>query len=134
VNPFFTDADLGRMVAALVSGQAGAHSETLSSGLNPIVQSIIEQITGRSLLTGGALPKNGPKAGLIGNAAYNTVTSLPQIAAIETALGHGKPTKPTSLYQHDLASQVAALLGAPIKKTSLRTAHLDAAKEGKPPR
>jgi hypothetical protein len=43
---------------------------------------------------------------------------------IEQALGHGPPTKPTSLYQHDLASALAGFLGVPIKKTDLGTAHL----------
>jgi hypothetical protein len=48
---------------------------------------------------------------------------------VRNALGKGKPTKPTSLCQNDLASALAGFLGAPIKKTALNTAYLYAAQQ-----
>jgi hypothetical protein len=48
---------------------------------------------------------------------------------VRTALGKGKPTKPTSLYQNDLASVLAGFVGVPVKKTALNTAHLYAAQQ-----
>lgn len=134
LNPLHSDADLLSLLQGLVSGQAGTHSEELSSGLNPLVQALIEQITGHSLLTGGAMPKNGPAYGALGNVAYNTAVNLPQSAIIAALTGHGKKTKPTSLYQSDAQSKIAAFLGASVKKTNLQTAHRMAATQGKPPR
>jgi hypothetical protein len=43
-------------------------------------------------------------------------------------------TKPTALYRHDLQTQLAAMLGVPVKKTNLSAAARLAAKEGKPQR
>lgn len=134
LNPFNSVADLTRFAAALAAGKAGAHSEELASGLNPIIQGIIQQMTGRSLLTGGALPKNGPSAGLIGNTAYGVANALPQVSILKQALGKGKTSKPGSLYQADLPSLVAAFLGAPVKKTNLTAAARLAQLEGKPHR
>ena len=64
------------------------------------------------------------------------VSVIPEDCAFDIAAlaGHGAPNKPTVLYQHDLASTLAAYLGASIKKTNLATAHSTAAKEGKPSR
>jgi len=133
INPFNSAADLGSLGAALFHGQAGAHSSELSGGLNPIIQGIIEQITGRSLLTGGALPKGGPNSGVIGNTARNFSAGVPQMRLLE-ALLHKPTTKPGALYRKDLQSQLAAFLGAPVKKTNLPAAARLAAKEGKPHR
>jgi hypothetical protein len=83
------------------------------------VQALIEQVTGRSLLTGGALPKNGPAYGL-GNVPYNIAKNLPQASTIAQALGKGPKSKPTSLYRKDWQTSLAALLGAPAKKTEPR--------------
>src|SRR2546428_6713135 len=53
LNPFNTAADLGELAAALVHGKAGAHSDLLASGPNPLLQGIIKPMTGRSLPTAG---------------------------------------------------------------------------------
>jgi hypothetical protein len=50
------------------------------------------------------------------------------------ALLHKPTTKPGALYRKDLQTQLAAFLGAPVKKTNLASAARLAAKEGKPQR
>ena len=133
LNPFNTAAELTKMGGDLFSGQAGSHGSELSAGLNPIIQGLVEQITGRSLLTNGAMPKGGPNAGVLGNVARNIVASVPQARLLD-ALLHAQKTKPGALYRKDLQTQLAAFLGAPVKKTNLSAAAQLAAKEGKPRR
>jgi hypothetical protein len=88
-------------------------------------------MTGRSLLTGAALPKNSPAHGVLGNTAQAFATGIPQARLIKEII---KPTKPTTLYRHDWQTQIASLLGVPVKKTSLAAAARLAAEEGKPRR
>lgn len=118
LNPFNTLADLAKLPQAVSGKAGGAGSETLSSGLNPIIQALIEQMTGRSLLSGAPIK---------GNAFANAAANIPQAALIQVLRGKGAPTKPTSLYQTDWQSKLAAFLGIPIKKTNLQTAHYRAA-------
>jgi hypothetical protein len=79
------------------------------------------------------MPKGGPNAGVLGNVARNIVASVPQARLLD-ALLHAQKTKPGALYRKDLQTQLAAFLGAPVKKTNLSAAAQLAAKEGKPRR
>lgn len=133
LNPFSTDADIANLATGLVSGQAGVNGNALASDFNPIVQAIIEQITGRSLLTGAALPKNGPARGVLGNTIASMAGGLPQVMIAKDLL-HPPETKPTALYRKDIETALAQLLGIPVKKVNLQTAHLYASEEGKPNR
>ena len=117
LNPFHTLVDLGGIPGALFR-KSGTGGDTLSN-VNPILQAVLEQLTGRSLLTGQAIK---------GNAFAYEANNIPQVSTLETLFGHGAPTKPTSLYQYDNAERLASLFGIPIKKVALNTAHLDAAK------
>lgn len=124
LNPFNTAADLLHLPQAITGVAGGAGSEELSSGLNPLLQALIEQRTGRSLLSGAPIK---------GNALANTFENIPQVALVQSLRGKRTPTKRTSLYQSDFPTMLAAFLGAPVKKTNLGTAHLyaDQAKTGK---
>lgn len=123
LNPFSTDADLAQLPGALTGNAGGTGSDTLSSGLNPIIQAAIEQATGKSLLSGAPVK---------GNAFANVLANMPQVALARAAAGGTAPTKPTALYRNDPWTMLAAFLGVPVKKTNLQTAHLYAAEEGKP--
>lgn len=133
LNPFSTDADIAQLGTGLVSGQAGVNGNALASDFNPIIQALIEQITGRSLLTGAPLPKNGPASGIFGNTIASLAGGLPQVTIAKDAL-HAPATKPTALYRKDLETALAQLMGVPVKKVNLGTAHLYASEEGKPNR
>jgi hypothetical protein len=124
-NPFTTFSDLLNIPKALTGQAGGPATEILSSGIGPVIQAIIEQATGRSTLSGAPIK---------GNAFVHDAGSIPPVGLLEQLLGHGAATKPTSLYQHDLATTLAGFLGVPVKKVAMNTAHLYAKQEqsGKP--
>jgi hypothetical protein len=121
LNPFNTAIDLSRIPAGFVEKPGSVGSQELTSGLNPIIEALIEQKTGRSFLSGKPLTQN---------AFLTELENIPQASAILSALGKQPATKPTSLYQNDLATRLANLLGFPVKKPNLGTAHLYAKQEG----
>jgi hypothetical protein len=55
----------------------GTSSEELSSGLNPLAQALIEQATGRSLLSGAPIKQN---------AFVNAVENIPQVSLVRAKL------------------------------------------------
>ena len=132
-NPFNSAVDLSSLLTALVHGQAGAHSDVLAGGLNPFVQGAIEEITGRSLLSGSKI-KNSGNLGLLGNLIVRSAQAVPQARLAAAAAGWAPKTKPTALNQNDFRTLLADWLGAPVKKTNLLAAHRLANLEGKPPR
>jgi hypothetical protein len=121
LNPFATAPELVNLAGALVHGKPGAGGDVLSGALNPIVQGLIEQMTGRSLLSGA--PVKGRNAGMLGNLAASIAENTPQASLLEALLG-GKAgkTKPGALYSRDARTKLENLLGYPIKRTNLATA------------
>lgn len=121
LNPFATAADL-----AGILGSKG--SSEIASGLNPFVQSGIEQLTGSSLLTGAPLPKSAVGQNVpskLWKIAEGTAEGVPQVTLAKAAM-QGPQSKPNSLYQNDWQSLLAQILGAKIKKTNLSIAHGEA--------
>lgn len=102
LNPFNTFADL-------------LQNPVAAAGLSPIIDSLIEEHTGRSSLTGAKL-KQDPFLSML--------EDLPQVRPVLEAAGVIPPTKPTSLYQSDWRMQLSALLGLPVKAELPETAHL----------
>jgi hypothetical protein len=97
--------------------------------MNPLLTGVIESMTGQSLLSGAKLPHRG--GGVLGQTASNVVEGLPQIKLLETLLGGEKKPKPNKrtgkitnfLYRKDARSQIAALLGVPVKEINKGRAH-----------
>jgi hypothetical protein len=123
LNPFATGADLLKLFGS------GHVSDEIAGSLNPIVRASIEQLTGTSLLTGAPMRKSQRGKNLPGMALKvgESAFSVPQLALAEALLG-GTPNRPGSLYRSDWQSQLAAILGARIKKTNISTAQGEAAR------
>lgn len=126
LNPFSTIPDIANLAAAVVHGHAGSQGAgDFGNTLNPFVQALIEQITGKNLTTGQ--PIKDPGIGIVGNVAANTFGSVPQATLLQQLLHHPAPSG-TKLYQPDWQTTLAAILGAPVKKANLATAATQAAK------
>lgn len=112
-NPFSTVIDEGRLLANLAGGKAGAASDAYP--LAPDVSALIEQMTGRSLLTGAPIK---------GNAFADEAKNLsPQVSLFT----RGKP-RPTAINQNQRLAQLMRLLGLPVENLNLAAAHAAAAK------
>jgi hypothetical protein len=129
VNPYASVPDTVNPVLSLVG--LGKHSagESAATQMNPLLTGVIESMTGQSLLSGAKLPHRG--GGVLGQTASNVVEGLPQIKLLETLLGGEKKPKPNKrtgkitnfLYRKDARSQIAALLGVPVKEINKGRAH-----------
>ena len=136
LEPFNEDVNLMHAAQAVLPGkQAGTESEALST-MNPLLQGVYEQITGRNPVTGGTVHDKAPFG--MGNVLARTLLNTPQARLIEGSTGKypwgiGAPSKhPT--YKADMESQLAAFLGFPVKKLNKYRAHVAAQAAGKPPR
>ena len=121
LNPYATIPDITDTAGALAGVGSEKPSEALASQLNPIITSLIEQTTGQSLLSGAKLPHRG---GLVTGTASAIGESLPQVKLLETLIKgepHPKRNKRTGkvtnfLYRKDARTQIAALMGVPVKE------------------
>lgn len=120
-NPFATPGELAKAGESLISGKPGGGGE-ITSSWNPLLQGLLEQFTGKSLLTGNDLPPSPLNLGSIGNTIESTALSLPQIQLIQSLLGNDK-NKPGFLYQHDTLDKTLAMLGLTRKQVNLLTAN-----------
>lgn len=116
-NPFSTIADEGRLLASPFT-HAGAASDAFP--LAPDVQALIEQMTGKSMMTGAPIK---------GNAFKDTLLNVaPQETLLLRALGLGPGPKPTSVNQNNLYPQLLRILGLPVENIN----RANAAKAARP--
>lgn len=128
LNPFSTIPDLTALAAALVHGKAGSHGAgEIASTINPFIQAVLEQVTGRNLVTGAEV-KGGPAQGVIGNTIANTFGGVPQATLVKQLLASPPPPNASKLYRQDWQTTLASLLGVPVKKLNLAAAAAQAAK------
>lgn len=127
LNPYSSIPDVADLAGQLVGAGHGG-SDVLAGQINPIITGAIESATGQSLLSGAKLPKR--PGGVIGQTVANVVEGTPIPKLVETLVnGEAKPkpnkttgkTKPF-LYRKDIRSQIAALLGVPVKDLNQQTA------------
>jgi hypothetical protein len=108
LNPFSTIVDEGRLVGSPFT-HAGAASDAFP--LAPDVQALIEQMTGRSLLTGAPIQ---------GNAFRDELLNLvPQ----ESLFTSKHPRSPHSINQNRRWAQLLRILGLPVENVNLPAAH-----------
>jgi hypothetical protein len=117
-------------VTSLIGG-----SDVVAGQLNPVITGLIESVTGQSLLSGAKLPHR--PGGVIGQTVAHTFEGLPIPQLLETLVkgeAQPKPNKQTGktkpfLYRKDARTQIAALLGIPIKELDTSAASSLADKE-----
>lgn len=122
LNPYSSLPDVADAAGALVGVGHGGAGEALASQLNPFITGLIEQTTGQSLLSGAKLPPHG--GGILGGTATNVAEALPHVKLLQTLLGGESQPKPNArtgkvtnfLYRKDARTQIAALLGIPVKE------------------
>jgi hypothetical protein len=127
LNPYASIPDVADLAGQLV-GVGNGGSDVLAGQINPIITGAIESATGQSLLSGAKLPKR--PGGVIGQTAANVVEGTPIPKLVETLIkgeAQPKPNKTTGkikpfLYRKDVKTQVAALLGVPVKELNKQTA------------
>jgi hypothetical protein len=112
-NPFSTIIDEGRLASNLAGGQAGQASDAYP--LAPDVEALIEQMTGRSLLTGAPIK---------GNAFVDEAKNLSPQVSLAT---RGTPT-PNAINENRQLAQLMRLLGLPVENLNLAAAQAAAAK------
>jgi hypothetical protein len=127
LNPYSTFPDVVDSVRGLAQGDVSSR-EVVSPHLNPYVAGAIETITGQSLLSGAKLQEG--RGGLAAKTLASVVTKHPYYKLEET-LRHGedkpKPHATTGkvtpfLYRKDAKTQIAALLGVPVKELNKQRA------------
>ena len=140
LSPYGTIADLTNTGLSLIGGQspsAGQASDTVGGQLNPIVEGLIQGLTGTTTTPS---PKFAGIGGPIGAALAN-LTSVPQVNLTQSILGDNPPSvtksgKPT-LYAHNQQAEISSFLGVPIRQISKEAAAYDAGvkptKKYKPP-
>ena len=104
-NPFSTISDEGRLLASPFS-HAGAASDTFP--LAPDLQAAIEQMTGKSLLTGASIK---------GNALEDELMNLVPQESLFT-----RHRKSTSINQNSRYAQLLRLLGFPVENVNVPAA------------
>lgn len=118
LNPFNTlvdEAELGRLAYGRKPGTIAA-----SLPINPLVQALLEQYTGTSLLTGAPVK---------GSIYERLVQGLPQVL-LEQELAGAKQPKPGSVNQSSALERLAKYLGVPIEEIN-GTAAATAARKGR---
>lgn len=141
LNPYATMGDLAGLVQSLTVGGTPNPGENITSGINPVITHAIERIAGKRLGTNVPLTTKGS---FVGNVVKDTFQDVPEIKIPMTLLGgtpKPKPNKRTGevtpfLYSKDPKTQVASLLGIPIKEMNVKRANALAVEEqtGKKPR
>jgi hypothetical protein len=133
IGPFESDADIAGTLSSLAHGRAGTHTEE-ASNLNPLFSGMIEQLTGRSLLTGAPLPDKLSHGVL--NVPLRVALQTPQARLAEEYLNvhplGKRKSSPASLTSFQL--QLAALLGIPVKRLDLAHEHQIAGLQGQGPK
>jgi hypothetical protein len=133
IGPFSSDADLAATLGSALHGRAGTHTEE-AGNLNPLFTGLVEQLTGRSMLTGAPL-KDKLNYGAF-NVPARVVLGTPQARAFESLFGRhplGQPKTPPAS-QVSLALQLLGYAGLPVKRVDLPHEHRNAALQNLPPR
>lgn len=131
IGPFSADADILRTAEGLVHGRAGTSSE-MANDVNPLLTSLIQQITGRDIVTGTTVRDKLPFG--LANVFIRAGLSVPQLAPLEDYFKmHPLGQSPNPVSQADWQSAIAAMLGTPVKKLDVPHANLVASKQGQPP-
>jgi len=135
INPYATIAGLVGAGEAMIGIGHRRPGEDVAGQFNPIITGAVEAMTGQSLLSGAKIPHR--RGGIPGAMGRNLVESLPQVKILETLLGgesQPKPNKSTGkrtpfLYRKNARSQIAGLLGVPVKELNVARAHEMAVKQ-----
>jgi hypothetical protein len=112
-NPLATVPQLAPAVGALIAGHPGdAATGELAGNLNPLLQAVIEQVSGKDVFSGRPVTTPswapGPVAGIVANVGGG----LPEVRLGKT-LVQGPP--PSKLYQPSTLDEALAFLGIPTK-------------------
>lgn len=124
-NPYNSAVDVGKLALSLVHGKPGQMPTDILGNLNPLIQGLIEQQTGTSLLSGSKVKGHGLGALDIFPRVFGSTS---EAKLIEALLG-GTQDRPGSLYNNDLRNQAINYLGLPVKQTNLGRAHQMRAKQ-----
>lgn len=116
INPFETVLQTGQAVSGLVNGHPGNVPPELLSNLSPFIQSGIEQITGKSVLSGGPV-KNDVGGGILG-ALIRPYLSTSQVQIGEKLLGLTPPASPNTVTAHNWNTTGLSFLGLPINSVN----------------
>lgn len=117
INPFATVLDTAEAAKSLVSGKPGGDNSQLGSAISPFLQSIVQQFSGKSLLSGGPV-KNDAGGGFLG-ALISPYLSTAQVQIGEKLLGLSAPESPGTVTSHDWTTTGLNFLGTPIKNVNV---------------
>lgn len=113
INPLATLPQIAPGIGAILAGHPGdAATAELSSNLNPVLQGLIEQITGRDVYSGSQLHQPGWARGIVPGIVENIGAGLPETRLIKTGL-NGPP--PSKLYKPSSVDELLAFLGIPTR-------------------
>lgn len=115
-NPFNTLSDEGKMLA-FPFARAGTNSDAFP--INPFVQMLLEQLSGKDFLTGAPIK---------GNAIRQEAPYLVPQEQLLQQLVSGRHPRPNQVNQNTAYGQLARLLGLPVESLNLAAAQAAAAK------
>jgi hypothetical protein len=137
LNPYATLPDAADAVGAILGHPSTGGGESIGGQLNPLVNSAVEVLTGRSTLTGAPIHSSVPAllrpyTDLVGN--------LPQWKLIKAAMEgapHPKPNKRTGktnpfLFEKNFGQYLSQLLGVPVDQMSPASAKSMAKRQRSP--